>query len=106
MISRHRAMALLLRCDGEEIWEESYCREQGVPEEWIRELVDTFESGFRSNRQTIFVERQIVNQYRGVKAVDLAMRCGAVLGVDVDRVTATALSRAAIVRAIREALEE
>jgi hypothetical protein len=106
MLTRQRALALLLTCDGDELWDEQYCREQGIPELWIEQLVDNFESGFRSVRQTIFFEGRLVNQYRGVRAVDLAVKLGEYLGADVKRATATALSRTAIVKAIREAVDE
>ena len=106
MLSRMRALALLSECTGADIWPVDYCREQGVPAEWIEELADAFESGYARQSDTIYYADSPVNQFHGVADLDLALRLGAVLGVDVERVTAIALSRNAKVRAIKEAVEE
>ena len=44
MLSRLKARMLLSECRGDEIWSAQLCREQGVPEAWIEELADAFES--------------------------------------------------------------
>ncbi|WP_164100733.1 hypothetical protein [Candidatus Laterigemmans baculatus] len=106
MLSRIRALALLSQCEGAEIWSVEHCREQGVPEEWIEELADAFESGYAHDRDTIYYGNAPVNQFHGVSDLHLAERLGALLGIDVARVTATALTRPAKVRAIKEAVEE
>lgn len=103
-IPRHRALALLSQCVGEEIWNIETCRQTGVPEVWIEELCDTFESGFRTDSQTIYVQNAVTNQYRGVRDLDLAIRLAHSMGLDVDRITATALGRRGIVAAIKEAV--
>ena len=103
-LPRDRALALLTQCIGDEIWSVDFCRGQRVPEAWIEELCDAFESGYQSDRQTIYVEDQQVNQYHGVRDVDLALKLAKSMGLDVDRVTATALGRQGIVRAIKEAV--
>lgn len=100
------ALQLLNLCRGDEIWSPEYCREHHVPEQWIAELSDCFESGFRSNRQTIYVEGRLTNQYYGVRDRDLAFRLAEYLGVDSGRVTASALGPEAEVRALKEAVEE
>ena len=105
-LPRHRALALLTLCQGDEIWSIEYCRQHQVPDGWIEALADNFESGFQDDRQTIYVDDQVTNQYRGIRAVDLALRLGQSLGLDVDQVTATALNRHAIVRAIQDAVED
>ena len=91
---------------GNEIWSLELCREKGVPRAWIEELVDTFESGFRHDHQTIYQQGQVTNQYRGVRDRDLAMRLAEFLGVAADSVTALALGPLAEVRALQEAVEE
>ncbi|MFK8110792.1 MAG: hypothetical protein AB8B91_01240 [Rubripirellula sp.] len=103
-IPRHRALALLTKCTGDEIWSPTHCREVGVPEAWIEKLSDTFESGFQSNTQTIYVEEGLTNQYHGVRDVDLAMELARSLGIDLDRAIATASSRQAVVAAIKQAM--
>lgn len=103
-IPEHRALALLSECSGNEIWNVDYCRGKGVPEAWIEELSDAFESGFHSESQTIYVGEEITNQYHGVRDLDLAMRIAQSLGLDVERVTATSLGRQAIVQAIKNAV--
>ena len=97
---------LLSECNGRDIWPIDLCREKGIPETWIEELADCFESGFQSDRQTIYKEDQIVNQFHGVHDLHLAYKLGDYLGVDVRQVTASALGRTAEVQAIKEAVEE
>jgi hypothetical protein len=106
MFDRLKALMLLSQCNGRDIWPVSFCREQGVPESWIDELADSFESGFRSRMQEIYVDDQLVNQFYGVQDLDLAYKLGEYLGVDTQRVTQLALSRTAQVRAIQAAVEE
>lgn len=106
MISRIKARMLLAECRGDEIWSPTTCREQGVPEAWIEELSDTYESGFRTDRQTIYEEGKVTNQYHGIHDLVLAHKLADFLGVDCVRVTEFALSREAEVRALQEAVEE
>jgi hypothetical protein len=97
-------LALLTKCFGDEIWSEDFCRAQGIPAKWIEELADNFESGFDSDSQTIYVDDSVTNQYRGIRDVDLAIRLGESLGIDVQRAISTALQRRGIVQAIKEAV--
>jgi hypothetical protein len=97
---------LLDECTGRDIWPVDLCRSKGVPESWIEELSECFESGFQSPLQTIHLEDRIVNQFFGVRDSDLALKLGEYLGVDVARATANALGKVAEVRAIKEAVEE
>ena len=60
-IPRHRALAILTKCVGNEIWSVSHCRDAGVPEVWIEELSDVFESGFKTDSQTIYVGNDVTN---------------------------------------------
>ena len=106
MIARHRALAILDECTGDEIWSLEHCRARGVPPAWIEELADTFESGFRSDRETIYVGDLATNQYRGIRDVDLARKAAESLGLSVERATEFASSRRAIVLALKTALME
>ncbi len=106
MISRLRALALLSECTGVDIWSVAHCQERGVPQSWIDEFADAFESGYASDRDTIYHEARPVNQYHGIHDLQLAFRLGEYLGIDVQRATATALSPTAQVRAIQEAVDE
>ena len=100
------AQFLLLKCTGDEIWDEETCRSNGVPEAWIVELAENFESGFDTNKNTIYVDEQIVNQYRGVLDLHLAYKLAEFLGIDWQRATASALGRQAEVAAIKAELDE
>lgn len=106
MLNRLKALSLLSECTGDDIWSLEHCRLRGLPEAWIEELSDCFESGFRMNSQTIYVERQATNQYEGIRDVDLALKLGAFLGVRVDRLQALWPTRIGLVEAIREAVVE
>jgi hypothetical protein len=100
------ALQLLAECTGDDIWSLEHCRTRQVPELWIKELGDCFESGFEDDRQTIYVERQHTNQYEGVRDVDLALKLGEYLGVETHGLAERAFSRADLVRSIQEAAEE
>lgn len=89
-----------------EIWSVEHCRAKRIPDVWIEELSDSFESGFTTDRQTIYDEGKVVNQYHGVRDLDLAIRLGEYLGVDTERVTSVTFSPEAAVIAIREAIDE
>ncbi|GIW98239.1 MAG: hypothetical protein KatS3mg111_1572 [Pirellulaceae bacterium] len=105
-MDRLRALDLLSECTGDHIWSVEYCRRRGVPEAWIAALADAFESNYFEDEQTIYIGNMATNQYHGVRDVDLAMRIGELWGVDVDRLAAVSFSRAALVEAIRQAIEE
>lgn len=105
-LPRERALAILQECRGDEIWSLEHCRLRGVPELWIEDLVDTYESGFQRDSETIYWKGNITNQYRGVHDVKLAIHVARSMGLDVDRVTQSALGRVGIVNAIKEAVED
>ena len=105
-LSRMKALVLLGQCRGDEIWPVAVCRQAGVPAGWIEELAEAFESGFRSDSQTIYYEGNVVNQYHGVSDRDLAYKLAEYLGVDTDRATVGALGRVAEVMALKEAIDE
>lgn len=106
MLDRLKALTLLSECTGRDIWSVDYCRQHRIPDVWIDELADCFESGFQSDRQTIYERDQVVNQYHGIRDIDLAIRLGEFLGVDTTRATSTTFSPEAAVIAIREAVDE
>lgn len=103
-LPRHRALALLTECTGDDIWSAQHCRQRGVPEAWLEELADAFESNPGQHSQTIFVGQDALNQYHGIRDVDLAIQIAKSMGMDVDRVTAMALGRRGIVQAIKDAV--
>ncbi|MFK7736700.1 MAG: hypothetical protein AB8B50_11755 [Pirellulaceae bacterium] len=100
------ALQLLAECTGDDIWSLEYCRARKVPELWIDELSDCYESSFEDDRQTIYVERQRTNQYEGIRDVDLALKLGEFLGVETSELSELSLSRVDLVRSIQEAAEE
>ena len=100
------AQMLLLKCRGDEIWDEDACRAARVPQAWIEEMKDRFESGFDSERNSIFVDGQLVNQYEGVSDLHLAYKLAEYLEIDWQRATAHAISRTAQVDAIKAELDE
>lgn len=106
MLNRLKALGLLSECTGDDIWSIEHCQLRGIPEAWIDELSDCFESGFRNDTQTIYVEDLVVNQYQGVRDIDLAIRLGEYLAIDVRQLQDFASSRAALVVAIKQAAEE
>ena len=103
-LPRHRALALLSKCRGDEIWSVATCQNEGVPADWIEQLADTFESGYRTDSDTIYLHDRPTNQYHGVRDLDIAVRLARLLGVNVERVTANVATRPRIVAAIKEAI--
>lgn len=106
MFDRLRAMMLLDECTGDDIWPVEYCRSVGVPESWLEELADCFESGFLAERQKIYLADRLVNQFYGVHDRDLAFKLGEFLGIDVMEVTRGAWDRRTEVRALQEAAHD
>ncbi len=106
MLHRISALALLAECTGDDLWSIEYCRQQGVPDAWIEELADGFESNFQKELQSIYVDRKRVNQYEGIRDVDLACKLGEFLGIDVTKIVTSCAERRRVVREIREAIEE
>lgn len=102
---------LLLKCTGDEIWSAEMCRDAGVPQEWIDELGGGYESGYDTNRNTIYVDNalggyRMTNQYEGVLDLHLAYKLAEFLSIDWRAVTANSLGRQAEVRSLQEALDE
>lgn len=103
---RLNALMLLSECSGDDIWSPEHCRLRGVPAAWIEELSDNYESGFQRDADTIYYADRAINQYHGVRDVDLAIKLGEFLGVDVRLAISQAASRRHLVRLIHEAIEE
>ncbi|MFN3193631.1 MAG: hypothetical protein ACE361_24170 [Aureliella sp.] len=110
MLDPLTALTLLSECTGDDIWSIDHCERRRVPGDWIDQLRDCYESGFKPGFQesdeTIFVDTGVVNQYEGIRDVDLAVKIGEYLDLDVDSLRAMAPNRASLVRAIQEAAEE
>lgn len=97
---------LLLKCRGDEIWSEEVCRKEGVPQNWIDELAENYESGFDQNENMIFTDDGLTNQYRGVSDLLLARRLAERIGIDWPLATMGILGRRNQVDAIKEMLDE
>lgn len=106
MLNRLKALQLLSKCRGDEIWSVETCRQEGVPEDWISELSDATESGFEFDLDTLYVEDRVVNHYHGVQDLKLAFKIGELLGVEVSEIQYQAFGRIAQVEAIKEAVDE
>lgn len=106
VLNRLQALMLLDECTGDDIWSTEHCISRGVPGEWLDELKDCFESGFDHDRNTIYLGDRQVNQYHGIRDVDLAIKLGCWLDVDVESLSQRAISRSHLVKMIREAIEE
>ncbi len=105
-MNRSQALMWLSECTGDDIWSIDYCRQRQIPPAWVNELCDAYESGFESDKQTIYFRNEVVNQFEGIRDVDLACKIGQYLKVNVARIVERQVSRAAVVREIREAIEE
>ena len=101
-----KAQILLMKCKGDEIWSLDACKAQGVPDSWIEELADTFESGFDNDQNRIYVDEKLTNQYHGVHDLSLAYKLAEYLGIDWKSATQFAIGRTHQVKAIQEAFEE
>jgi len=101
---------LLLKCNGDEIWPEHDCVSAGVPQAWIDELVEQYESGFDTDRNTIYVQdnggERVTNQFRGVSDLLLAYKIAEYLSIDWRRETGHLVDRVSKVNALKEALDE
>ena len=106
MLSRLKARILLAECTGRDIWPVDICRDRGVPDTWIDELADCFESGFERDLDTVYHADAPVNQFHSVQDLHLAYKLAALLGVDTQQSTCLALGRTAEVRALQEAADE
>ena len=100
------AEILLMKCQGDTIWSEKTCRAEGIPEPWIEELVENYESGFDHDFNTIYEHGRLTNQYRGVADLKLAFKLAEFLGIDWQQATRYAVERRSQVAAIQAELDE
>ena len=100
------ALELLHECTGNDLWSIDYCKLREIPASWIEELCDGFESSYRIDDETIYIGDMRVNQYEGIRDVDLAVKLGEYLGADTASLQAMAMTRHGLVKAIRESVEE
>lgn len=105
-LNRLTALQLLSECTGDDIWSWEYCLERGIPADWLEELADCYESGFTNQTETIYYKNSVVNQFHGVRDVDLAVRLAKLLGARVDDLIESTITRADFVRAVHERIEE
>ncbi len=105
-MNRLKALQLLGKCRGDEIWSIEVCHREGVPTDVIEQLADATESGYQSDLETLYVENRMVNQYHGVQDLKLAIYLGELLDVDTSAIQHQAFGRIALVNAIKEAVEE
>ncbi len=106
MLNRLKALTLLSECTGDDIWSIEHCQARGIPADWIEELADCYESGYARDSQTIYYQDRMINQYHGIRDVDLAIKLGEYLGVAVAELIAISPTRSRLVVAIRQAIEE
>lgn len=101
-----RAELLLHKCRGDEIWSLEVCQSEGIPQLWIEELQNCFESGFDSDRNVIYEEGKLVNQFHGLSDLMIAYRLAEYLGINTERVRQTTVGRLAQVEALKAELDE
>jgi len=103
-LPRHRVLALLAECTGDEIWSVAHCQSRRVPDRWIAELSDAYESNFQRDSETIYTDAGTTNQYHGVRDVDLAIRLAESMGIRVDPHALARFGRRRLVQAIKDAV--
>lgn len=106
MFDRYSAELLLTRCRGDEVWSPAHARKMGVPESWIEEFSDCYESGFDRNQNTLYTDSGLVNHYHGITDLEVAYRAADYLGIDTDRVRRLPLSRLGQVEQLKAELDE
>ena len=100
------AQMILLKCQGDELWPEDVCLAAGIPQAWIDELVEQYESGFDIDQNTIYKDGRMINQFQGVSDLLLAYKLADYIGIDWQRETGHIVSRTGKVAALKEALDE
>ncbi len=100
------ALKLLSECTGDDIWSLQHCRERRVPQDWLDELADCFESNPQIDSETIYYRESATNQFEGIRDVDLARRIATFLRIELADLEQRALNRQHLVRLIQESAEE
>lgn len=106
VLSRLQALSLLHECHGDHIWSLQHCRSRGIPEDWIQELADGYESGLDLEETTIYFNDKKVNQFEGIRDIDLALKLAKFLKIDLRSIIELSPTRRSIVQAIKEKFEE
>lgn len=70
----------------------------------IDKLSDAFESGYRSDTQTIYENGEMTNQYHGVRDLDLAIELAKSLGIDTESLGLEFKGKCSAVQVIKEAV--
>lgn len=105
-MNRSNLLTWLAECTGDDVWSIDYCRQVGIPDAWILDLSEIYESGFKSPGEMLYRQGNRIHQYRGIRDSDLAKRIAQQLGLTVDTIERAALSHSDLVRRIKEAVEE
>lgn len=78
----------------------------GVPESWLSELMDCYESGFDTNQNTLYTDSGLVNQYHGIADLDVAYRAAEYLGINTEQIRRLPLSRCGQVEQLKAELDD
>ncbi|MCU0716062.1 MAG: hypothetical protein MUD03_08035 [Pirellula sp.] len=105
-MDRSNLLNWLAECTGDDVWSIDYCKRSGIPDSWIRDLSEIYESGFKTSKEVLYHEGKRIHQYRGIRDSDLARRISQQLGYPVEAIERSALSPSDLVRRIKEAVEE
>ncbi len=106
MINRSTLLYWLAECTGDDVWSIEYCKKSGIPDSWIRDLSEIYESGFKTSKEILYHKGNRIHQYQGIRDCDLARRIAQQLGYSVEAIERTALSQSDLVRRIKETIEE
>lgn len=93
-------------CTGDDVWSLEHCRERGIPNSWIAELREIYESGFKEDNETLYYGGRRINQFEGILDATLADKIGQQFGINTKRLEEQAYSRSDFVRRVKEAIEE
>lgn len=105
-IARIYALRLISLCKADDIWSIDDCTNSRVPIDWINAFRETYESNFEDPSSTIEQEGRKLNQYHGVRAIDIAVQAAISLGLRLDPSVLASNHRGLILQSIRENIEE
>ncbi len=106
IVDKIQAEMLLIECRGDEIWSVETCQAKGIPQVWITELQDCFESGFDADHNTIYENGRMVNQYHGIPDLMIAYRLAEYLGINTSPIRDSIPGRISQVNAMKAELDE
>lgn len=105
-IARIHALRLISLCNPDDIWSIDDCTKSRVPTDWIDAFRETYESNFEDPSSTIQQDGRKLNQYHGVRAIDIAVQAAVGLGLRLDPSVLASNHRGLILQSIRENIEE